>query len=249
MPSETIPRKAIQDIKASERVWAFDLVANGWKLRQVAETYESDYAGDLVRIAVEDETIEATPRHPFWVVQGLGLQDRPRPEHVPEVPETSRVPGRWVDAGDLRVGDALLLRAGRLLAIRELSTLRVSQKVYNFHVRELCCYAVGTGEILVHNNSGQGKPPTCPAPKGGPKTPIHTKVAKPEAEATAMADAWKQGQATRPIIDRGSGEVIGEITADGNRVIRYPHTDRGTPQKHWNLEDKTTGENIHVVIE
>ena len=32
-------------------------------------------------------------------------------------------------------------------------------------------------------------------------------------------------------------------------VIRYPHTDRGTPQLHWNLEDKTTGENIHLVIQ
>jgi len=63
-----------------------------------------------------------------------------------------------------------------------------------------------------------------------------------------MANDWKQGQTTKPIKDRATGKNIGEITADGNRVIRYPHSDRGTPETHWNLEDKTTGENIHLII-
>ena len=58
-----------------------------------------------------------------------------------------------------------------------------------------------------------------PSPPGGP---IHTTVTKPDAEATAMAEAWKQGQATRPIIDRASGKVIGEITAHGNRSHQVP---------------------------
>jgi RHS repeat-associated protein len=73
-------------------------------------------------------------------------------------------------------------------------------------------------------------------------------VYKTAAEANTMAAAWKQGQATRPILDRQTGKQIGEITADGNRVIRYPHTDKKTPDLHWNLEDKKSGDNIHVII-
>lgn len=76
-----------------------------------------------------------------------------------------------------------------------------------------------------------------------------TPIVFSQAEAAAMVEAWKQGETTRSIIDRGSGKVIGKITADGNRVISYHHTDKGTPQMHWNLEDKTTGGNIHLVIE
>ena len=68
------------------------------------------------------------------------------------------------------------------------------------------------------------------------------------SDAEAFAEQWKQGQTTRSIVDRKTGKVIGEMTADENRVIRYPHTDTKTPELHWNLEDKTTGINIHVII-
>jgi hypothetical protein len=61
---------------------------------------------------------------------------------------------------------------------------------------------------------------------------------------------WKRLKPSLGYLEEsGSGKVIGEITADGNRVIGYHHTDKGTPQVHWNWEDKTTGENIHLVIE
>jgi hypothetical protein len=67
-------------------------------------------------------------------------------------------------------------------------------------------------------------------------------------EAQAMVDAWKRGMATRPIVDRQTGKVVGEITLDGTRVIRYPHIDKETPQLRWNLEDKETGKIIHIIL-
>jgi len=70
----------------------------------------------------------------------------------------------------------------------------------------------------------------------------------PAIDAQTMADQFKQGLQTRPIIDRLSGNVVGEITIDGSRVIRYPHSDRGTPFPHWNLEDKINDTNLHVII-
>ncbi len=56
------------------------------------------------------------------------------------------------------------------------------------------------------------------------------------------------GEKTRKIVARESGEVVGEITESGNKVVRYPHTDSGTPTSHWNLENKSSGLNTHVII-
>ena len=65
-----------------------------------------------------------------------------------------------------------------------------------------------------------------------------------------MADAFEQGQATNPLVDSlVPGKVIGEQTLDGNRVITYPHRDRGTPKLHYNMEDKAANSNTHLVIE
>ena len=57
---------------------------------------------------------------------------------------------RWVDAGDLRVGDVLHLRSGGERVIEEIQVLAGGQRVYNFRVEELACYAVGRAGILVH---------------------------------------------------------------------------------------------------
>jgi hypothetical protein len=153
-------QKAIQNIRASERVWAFDLVANEWKLRHVIETYQHEHDGDMAAVSVAGEEIESTGHHPWWVVRGEALGQRPQPEHVPGNPVGFHGEGRWVDAIDLRVGDVLLLRSGEQAPISRLSVRHARQLVYNFHVEELECYAVGNQEVLVHNNSFlEGKTP------------------------------------------------------------------------------------------
>ncbi len=100
-----------------------------------------------------------------------------RPEHVPIPPWQAKVPGRWVNAGDLRVGDVLYLKSGTLAPIEELTLREVRETVYNFQVEELESYAVGTGAVLVHNTSGdsgiEGIPPVPPAQSSqpSPETP------------------------------------------------------------------------------
>ncbi len=160
--------KSIETIRVSDRVWAYDLVAKKWKLRSVVETYRFDHEGDSVALLVAGEIIEATAGHPFWVIEGQGLESRPRPEHVPETPAGAKVPGRWVDAGDLQVGDVLLLKSGRQAPVTRLAVRQVRQEVYNFQVEGLHCYAVGTGQVLVHNNCGEGV--TLPEFVAGGKT-------------------------------------------------------------------------------
>ena len=78
-------------------------------------------------------------------------------EHIPAVPSNATTLGRWVDAGDLRVGDELLLRDGRIMPVQTVWTRPYEGDVYNVEVEDLHCYAVGNNGALVHNsNNGEG---------------------------------------------------------------------------------------------
>src|SRR6185312_7205595 len=70
--------RAIESIVLGEQLWAYDLVASDWRLRPVLQLYRRHHEGLAASVRVSDEVIEATFRHPFWVVRGEGLDDRPR---------------------------------------------------------------------------------------------------------------------------------------------------------------------------
>jgi hypothetical protein len=141
-------------VRADERVWAFDLVDGQWKLRRVLETFQHDYVGEMVTITIPGDRIKCTSGHPFWVVEGQDLADRPRPEHISDPPPNASIPGRWVDSHDLRVGDTLLLKDSERAKIVELTASPSRERVYNFHVEDLQCYTVGDSRVLVHNSCG-----------------------------------------------------------------------------------------------
>jgi len=148
--------RPIEAIRRGEQVWSCDLVKQLWRLCRVAEPYSIHYKGTLVLVTAAGETTEATYQHPYSVVRGAGLADRPRPEHLAEVPSDARVPGRWVDSSDLRVGDEVLLRDGRIVPVERLGHRLFEGAVYNMEVEDLHCYAVGGSSVLVHNNNGSG---------------------------------------------------------------------------------------------
>jgi hypothetical protein len=52
------------------------------------------------------------------------------------------------------------------------------------------------------------------------------------------------GAGARPIFERGTGEVVGEISSAGDKVARF--TSAGKAEPYINLENKTTGGNLHV---
>jgi hypothetical protein len=126
---------------------------NEWKLRHVLDTFQHMHDGDMVGVTVLGEFLQSTGHHPWWVVRGDRLKERPRPEHVPDNPDRFNREGRWVDAIDLQVGDVLLLRSGDQASITRLTVHHALEPTYNFHVEELHTYAIGDAEILVHNNS------------------------------------------------------------------------------------------------
>jgi hypothetical protein len=140
----------IEEIRRDNQVWAFDLVTGTWRLCRVLQTFVHDFEGTSAFITVDGETIESTAGHPFWVVRGEDLADRNCPKHITP-PEGATTPGRWVEAGDVRVGDDLLLRDGRIVAVQAVRREQFKGKVYNFSVAELESYAVGVNNVLVHN--------------------------------------------------------------------------------------------------
>jgi hypothetical protein len=151
--STEIGLRNIETVRAGERVWAYDHLTGEWRLARVIDQFTHVHDGELVRVSVAGDVIESTPHHPYWVERGEDLDARPRPEHVPENPAGYTGIGRWVDAADVRTGDVLRLRSGELVPIVSVEVRRWRGRVYNFHVEELQCYAVGGAMVLVHNNS------------------------------------------------------------------------------------------------
>ncbi len=140
----------IEQIRRGHEVWAFDLVAGVWRLCRVLQTFVHDHEGTSAFITVQGETIESTSGHPFWVVTGTDLANRRCPKHI-VAPQGATTVGRWVEAGDVRIGDELLLRDGRIVSVEAVRREAFQGKVYNFSVAELESYAVGRNNVLVHN--------------------------------------------------------------------------------------------------
>ncbi len=143
---------------------------------------------------MQGETIESTSGHPFWVVRGDDLANRRCPEHIVPPPGTT-TPGRWVEAGDVRLGDELLLRDGRIVPVQAVRHEPFKGKVYNFSVAELESYAVANNNVLVHNSSSQGGEYSIP---GG--VPLASEGSMAEVNA-AIDDAYTTGKASALEID------------------------------------------------
>jgi hypothetical protein len=68
------------------------------------------------------------------------------------------------------------------------------------------------------------------------------KVASREV-AEEAAKKWV-GEGARPLVDRGTGKVIGEISVDGTKIARWTSAEKAQP--YINLVNKLTGSNLHV---
>lgn len=165
--------RPIETIREGIRVWAFNHRAKLWQLKRVLETFERDYRADLVSVTAGGETIRATMLHPFWVVSGNDLAERPKRSHLEEPPHGSLIDGRWVDATDLRKGDTLLMQDGSHVCVEKIEHDSAQTVVYNFSVDELRCYAVGNLQLLVHNQNGDETDAARIGPGGGRKHETH----------------------------------------------------------------------------
>jgi RHS repeat-associated protein len=145
--------KGIEQVVAGDRVWAYDHKQLRWAVREVVEVYQLLHRGTMATVQVKGETLRATGGHPFWVVRGEGLAERPSPVRIAAYEPGGRQEGRWVLARDLRAGDEVLLWGGEVVALEEVRLDEVEEQVYNCHVAELQNYAVGACGALIHNTN------------------------------------------------------------------------------------------------
>jgi hypothetical protein len=144
--------RQIQHIEPGDRVWSYDFEKGEWRLATVEHRYDSEYNGPVVTIVVGDSRITCTARHPFWVIQGNDLENRPgfRELDVKEDRGLS-LPGRWVNSHDLCEGDIVFLRDAGPVAIRQVLHRQAQTPVCEMTIRDLHTFSVGRSGVLVHN--------------------------------------------------------------------------------------------------
>ena len=233
--------KPIESVVEGELVWAYDLVASDWRLRRVLRTYSRPCEGLAASVTVNDETVVSTSRHPYFVTRGERLKDRPSLEHLAKVPDGATTPGRWVDAGDLRAGDELVLLDGRVAPVEDVRLDPFADAVYNFEVDDLHCYAVGRSGVLVHNNNGPEFPvperqlpgpgpvgqKALPAPSKGISTNVPTsgrkfnQIARRGWTRDGIDQTINHPFTTRPAFNKATGNpATAYFNRDGSHVIR-----------------------------
>ena len=123
--------KNIEDIEVGDQVYSENPYTGEKGYKKVVETYIKE-KHTIVYLKVNNETIETTSEHPFWVEEE----------------------NAFVKAEDLEVGDTLRLRDGETVTLEgiESKTSEDITKVYNFQVADWHTYYVTDMDILVHNN-------------------------------------------------------------------------------------------------
>ena len=247
LASTELGQMPIERVAPGNRTWAFDLRTCRWELCEVVETYEVDYIGAAVELWAAGVRIDSTYHHPYWVIEGLDLDLRPRPEHIEDAWEPNAgLPGRWVDAGELLVGDVLVLRDGRRAPVEAVTIREVATKVYNFQVAGLHNYAVGCCGVLVHNNSMQ--PSKRPGTRGHPDHQADVNgPGRKQAEAqagpgeTVLTERPVQGH---PGVNRrADNQVVG---ADGKTRVVVESERRPNGPYHKKRIEELEGRGIDV---
>jgi len=153
--------RPMSQIGAGERVWGYDFLNGVWRLCRVECRHGANYDGPLVTLHADVGQVTATAYHPFWVIQGDDLANRPTPRHVgPDEDQGGSLPGRWVNSHDLREGDVVFLKGHGPTTLRRVVQRHEQTPVCNLTIEELHTFAVGEMQVLVHNTSGtSGQPP------------------------------------------------------------------------------------------
>jgi len=110
---------------------AWDSSTKGQRTEIVDKVYVHEVT-ELLRLGIDGTSITTTHDHPFMVASTL----------------------EWHRAGDLNIGDSVLLIDGSSGAItsKEILTLAEPVSVYNFEVSNSHTYYVGQAGVLVHNS-------------------------------------------------------------------------------------------------
>ncbi|MFG3047978.1 polymorphic toxin type 27 domain-containing protein [Streptomyces sp. NPDC048241] len=124
--------KPIEKIRVGDRVWSTDPATGEKSLQRVLELFDRT-VDRVVSVRTAGGGVEATESHRFWVQQR-----------------------GWVEARDLRAGDALRTESGAADEVTGTSLVEGKTRVFNFEVDNAHTYYVyaGSTPVLVHNECG-----------------------------------------------------------------------------------------------
>ncbi|HWO64939.1 MAG TPA: polymorphic toxin-type HINT domain-containing protein, partial [Umezawaea sp.] len=128
-------RRAIEDVQVGDLVVATDPTTGVTEDKKVTDVIVGEGEKHLVEASVATEAginaVTATDNHPFWVDGD----------------------GKWVDAGELRIGQLLHTEDGTAAAVIGLRAYTQVQRVYNLTVDGVHTFYVNVGDtpVLVHN--------------------------------------------------------------------------------------------------
>ncbi|MFS1514767.1 polymorphic toxin-type HINT domain-containing protein [Chengkuizengella sp. SCS-71B] len=121
--------KPIEEIQVGDKVLAKDDVTGEMGYKEVVGLFQRE-ANEIYSLYIEDEIIEVTAEHPFWL-DGEG----------------------WTLVKDLQVGDYLVSTDGSIKVIDKIEIEQRNATVYNFEVEDYHSYFVSNLGIWVHNCS------------------------------------------------------------------------------------------------
>ena len=120
----------IEEIEVGDSVWAYNPETDETGLKEVLNVWVKE-TDEILHVSTSDgETIDTTTNHPFYV-DSKG----------------------WVAAGDLEVGDTLIIVDGNEVEVTDLELEKLAEPilVYNLDVADFHTYFVGEYGVLVHN--------------------------------------------------------------------------------------------------
>lgn len=144
--------KAIESLQVGDQVYSFDSKMLQWKLEKIETVLTHEFQGDFIDLECENEIVSATWNHPFWVSSGLDLELRPSASGIPASESEVTQSGRWVNAGDILIGDILLSKSHRSIQVNSTNRIAGTETVYNLRIANLANFAVGGVGVLVHND-------------------------------------------------------------------------------------------------
>jgi hypothetical protein len=209
----------IEQVQAGDQVWSYNHVAEKWELAVVKEqlTTEQDTTTVLLEVTSESgqvEAIHSTTGHPYFVEAGDGLAGRPLADHEAgsDARFTDRDGGRYINAGDLKLGDQLKLRDGSSAKVTNILLRQERLKTYNLHVLRLHNYAVGANGVLVHNASSPANS-KCDEIGGAARTGVLDWV----------KNSWGKNRFIREMHERGF-VLVGKSKRGGGLIYRNADT-------------------------
>jgi len=192
----------------------------------------------LSTLALENgDTLVGTDRHPIWVIEGEELYRRQAGDHGAGE-SLGATPGRWVAMGDLRPGDVVVAKEGRVTRVASIATADEVRPVYNIEVEGSHNYAVGQRGLLVHNAEYTQ----------GATNAVRRGAAAPEApnvrrEPLGIPDrGTPSGTANIAGPDAPTRQTASPATAPADRVPRRPVPgSNGDPRVDPSGRNRTTG--------